>query len=162
MNLPPTPIGTLARTTLLWLWLLAAGGCGAYMVEGRVVSGPRSTASIVKPGDPALAAPGIEQASVQLVLDPRSGGRQSLGTVFTDENGRFAIPVDALGAGTLEYELLVTARAPEKAPAQELLDLPPRGSRLLIRLADGRDRPMNPDEWIGDTDVGSWESFGGP
>lgn len=139
------------------------GGCSPYVLRGKVVGGGRSTVTVVEAGGPELAGRGIEQAAVQLMLDPRSGGRQMLGTVFTDEAGRFEMPVEALGAGTLEYELLVIARHPGRAPAEAVIDLPGRGKRVLARLAEGRDRPVDAGGWnsavreLGGFDEGAWE-----
>jgi hypothetical protein len=132
----------------LALGLLA--GCGEYHLAGRVVEGPRPQVLVVHSDDPRLAGPPIESASIEAVLDPNSAGRTSLGTVFTDESGRFSIPVDALGAGALEYEVMILARGPKRAPAQAVVALPPRGREVLVVLPAGRDRAISPRDPIRD------------
>ncbi len=117
-------------------------GCDTYQLAGRVVSGPRSQVVVVGADDPRLTGPPVADASVQVVIDPNSAGRTVLPLTWSDESGRFTLPVDKLGAGALEYEMLVIGRAPKKNPAEAVLDLPPAKKRVLIVLADGRDRDV--------------------
>lgn len=126
---------------VVWLGLL--GGCSGYVLSGKVVQGRASDVTVVRQADPRLAGDPVAGAMVRCVLDPNSGGREVVGQTTTDELGRFEMPIDALGAGTLEYELLVIARAPKKSPAETIIDLPSGSKRLLVTLAPGRDRPIN-------------------
>ena len=132
-------------TQLVAAMLLAVmfAGCGAYQLRGRVVEGPRSEASVIGADDPRLAGPPIADATVRFILDPQSAGRKVLGQTVTDDSGNFVLPVDVLGAGTLEYELLVIARADKKAPAMSVVQVPSSGRRILVTLQPGRDRPVS-------------------
>lgn len=142
--------------------LLLLAGCSSYTLRGKVVSGPSSGIQVVKADNPALAGPPIEQASVELILDPLSGGRERIGTVITREDGTFETPIDAIGAGMLEYQLLITVRHPGRTPAQQIIDLPPANRRLLVRLAEGQDRPIGADEWFGGVRDDGWDQFDQP
>lgn len=131
----------MKRTLLIGWFAMAAGlgGCSPYALEGRVVIGAKSLIQVVEADDPRLAGPAIDGASIEFVLDPDSGGSEVLGTTQTQPNGSFRFPVDAPGAGFLEYDLLVIARAADRTPAMTTLPMPDRTKRLLITLAPGRD-----------------------
>jgi len=119
--------------------LIVAAGCQGYRLTGRVVAGESSSIAVVDSDDPRLAGPPVAGASVRLMLDPGSLGGEPLGTHVTSEDGRFKVPVAAFGAGSLEYELLIEVRAPNRASARTIMTLPPSGRVLLVTLAEGKD-----------------------
>jgi hypothetical protein len=136
------------RHLLLLSLALLASACSTYVLRGTVVSGPTPSVFIVKPDDPRLANPDnplnslstpIANASVQLVLDPNSAGRQILGSTFTNDDGSFEIPIKQFGAGSLQYQVLLTARAPNHSPVQDIFDLPSSKKRILVTLPKGHD-----------------------
>ncbi len=134
-------IGRSARgLTAAMLLALGAYGCGGYVLTGRVVEGAASEVAVVRGDDPRLAGPPIGGASVRIMLDPQSLGGELVGTVSTGEDGRFAVPIDATGAGVLEYDVLVEVRASERDSAYRVLPLPPNKRTVLVTLAPGRDR----------------------
>jgi len=132
--------------TAVTVTLLIAPGCSTYALQGKVVLGPKSTVTVVDADDPRLAGIGIEGATLEFVLDPESGNRQLLGSTHADYEGAFSFPVNVTGAGFLEYEIMVIARAPERSPAVATFALPPKGKQLLVTMVRGRDHaPVNTD-----------------
>ncbi len=130
--------------------LATVTGCGGYALNGRVVEGGTSQVLVVRSDDPRLAGPPIADATVRLMLDPRSLGGEPLGTVRTGEDGRFTTSVDAIGAGSLEYEVLIEVRADKRASAHQIMPLPARDRVVLVILASGKDTlpppPSDPRE----------------
>jgi len=133
-------LAVLAVLVLLAVMAVVAGGCEPYALRGKVIAGPRSTVEVVGPTDPRFDVPAIEGARVRFVLDPQSAGREALGTVEAGPDGFFELPVEAFGAGSLEYRLGIIARGPGRAPAAEEIALPAGGRYLLIMLKPGEDR----------------------
>ena len=74
--------------------------------------------------------------------------RQVLGKHVADPQGRFKIPVDALGAGFLEYEAQLIARRSGYQGVMETVDLPRRGQAVLITLPLGRDTLVVPEDYL--------------
>lgn len=132
----------MMRTLLLTVALVALAGCNTYKLIGQVVSGPRSMVQIVSADDPRLAGPPVANASIEVTIDPNKGNRQVLPVAFADEQGNFEIPVDVLGAGMLEYDMLVIGRLPKKSPAEGLMRMPGKSKRVLVILADGKDHSV--------------------
>ncbi|MEM9108587.1 MAG: hypothetical protein AAGC72_01030 [Planctomycetota bacterium] len=117
-------------------------GCGSYAIEGRVVRGSMAMIQIIDKDDARMTEnnPTGGGAVVQGILEPNTPSEiQSLGQVVTDGQGRFAIPVDALGSGFLEYEAMLIARREGHQGAMKTVDLPRRGQRVLITLPLGAD-----------------------
>ena len=118
---------------------VGAGGCSPYQIEGLVVPGRTSEVLMLDADDERLDGPGLDGASVELTLEPQSMSPKPMKTVVTDGEGRFVVPVDKLGAGFLEYEVAVYCGSEGFQTAYQTLRLPPRGKRLLITMAVGRD-----------------------
>jgi len=138
----------MMRLICLFIVALSAlqTACSSYALKGKAVVGPKSTAMVVQPDDPRLAGPPVEDATLEFVLDPQSGNRKLLGTTTVGPDGSFNFPVNATGAGLLEYEIMVIARAPKRSPATATFPLPTRDQRLLVTLTAGRDyAPVNTD-----------------
>lgn len=146
----PTPrrIAATLPALLLAAALLLVTGCQPYTLRGKVIAGDESAVRIIDADDPALTAigPPIDEASVEITLDPRSLGRETLARTQTDPDGTFEAPLDRLGMGVLEYEIGVVARKQGRNPAQEFLDPPSPDKRLLITLAPGQDTLSEPDD----------------
>jgi len=117
--------------------MLALTGCSSYTLRGVVISGDNVGVRVVPGGADVLNAPPIEGARVRLTLDPDRLDRRELGTVETGPDGTFAVPIDATGAGVLEYELRVQAQASYFAPVRGVVMLPGSGRRVVVMMRRG-------------------------
>lgn len=117
------------------------GGCGAYELQGAVVLGDISYIALVDESDPRLTGDGVAGVQVMLETDPSSLNREVVGTAVSGPDGSFTIPVDEIGAGFLEYEVAVRARAPGYLSTEQWFRLPPSRKRVLVSLAPGQDPP---------------------
>lgn len=136
------------RLVLLCLALLTLVGCSGYAIEGRVVRGSTASIQIVDKSDRRMTEPNPTGggAVVEGVLEPDTPTeRQSLGRVVTDGQGYFAMPVDALGSGFLEYEALLVARREGHQGTLRVIDLPRSRQRVLITLPLGQDNLRIPE-----------------
>ena len=119
-------------------------GCGegvGYQLRGRVVPGPTPAVVVVDADDPRLGGPdGLSGAVLTVTLDPRSLGRKQIGTGVTKPDGTFEIPIEEFGAGFLEHEIAVLARAAGYVSAENAVELPSSRKRVLVILTPGRDR----------------------
>ena len=122
-----------------------SGGCSPYQIEGLVVPGAVGEVLLLDDNDQRLRMAGIAGAAVDLTIDPSSMRPKLIGKFATDEDGRFTIPVDALGAGLLEYEVAVTCSAQGHQTVYQTMQMPARRKRLLVVMVPGRDtyRPKN-------------------
>lgn len=136
--------------TMWWLGvigvMLTAAGCETYALRGWVVEGDASRVTVVEASDPRLEGRPVKGARVLAVLDPENLGRERLPAATSDESGRFAIPVDAVGAGVLTYRVGVSVRMSGRTPAEAVFPLPGRGERVLVEIASGSDRPTELEE----------------
>jgi hypothetical protein len=126
----------------LLLFTVMLAGCSSYAIQGRVVRGSTASIQIVDKNDRRLTEdnPTGGGAVVKGILEPNTPSEmQSLGQVVTDGQGNFAIPVDAPGAGFLEYEATLIARREGHRGAMTTIDLPRSRQRVLITL------PLGPD-----------------
>lgn len=128
-------------------------GCGRYELRGKVIGGSVSAISFVEADDPQLHAPGLDAATIELTLDPRSLGRKVVASGPANPDGSFTIPVDQLGAGWLEYEFGLVVRCPGHDSAVEFFRLPSRGKRVLVTLARGLDRYRPREDPLKDTET---------
>ena len=127
----------LRSITCPLLLVLALAGCGGYALEGRVVQGPRPSVRVVGADDPALDGSPLSGVQVSATLDPTDLNAKPLGSATTGPDGRFSLPVQALGAGTLQYEVEVAARRDGYQSAGDMFPMPGRSQRLLITLTPG-------------------------
>ena len=134
------------RLTAAALLAAALTGCGPYTLRGLVVDGPDPGAWVVSPDDPRLESVGVPDASITLVLDPRSLGRKELGRFLSDSEGRIAIPVDVLGAGFLEEDFGLVVRRAGFQTLDETIRLPSGDNRLLVVLKRGPDTYRPPTD----------------
>jgi hypothetical protein len=132
-------IKRLAMLAMLTLVTFALVGCGGYRLQGRVVEGPVSAIAVVDRHDPRLEQPGMPGVSIQAVIDPQHLNRKRLPAQNSGAGGDFAIPVGEFGAGLLEYEVEVVARASGYESAVGRFPLPSGDKRLLIMVTPGRD-----------------------
>jgi hypothetical protein len=122
-------------------WMLTGCGQDVYTLRGQVVRGPVGQVVVVDADDPRLAGPAIEQAVLRFTLDPRSLGREPLGSTYSTTDGSFAIPINIFGAGSLLHEVGLSARAAKFSPTRGVFILPGRGKRLLVTMTPGMDIP---------------------
>jgi len=135
----------LALAGAVALAVAALTACAPYAVRGVVIAGDAPSVQWVVPDDPRLAAPGLASARVTAWLDPDRLSPEKVGEVTTDGAGRFALPIDAAGAGVLIMEVEVRGqRPPDHGSATAVLDLPRRSQRLLITLTPGPDTNPRP------------------
>ncbi|MEM9881827.1 MAG: hypothetical protein AAF800_02780, partial [Planctomycetota bacterium] len=85
----------------LLLALSGAAGCSPYQLRGVVIEGDEPGVELVNRRDPRLERFGLPGAELELWLDPDRLRPRRVGRAVTDADGRFAMPVDAEGAGLL-------------------------------------------------------------
>jgi hypothetical protein len=98
---------------------------------------PRMTRSY---GADAGEGDGIPAVTVTVVADADRASRRVVASTTTDDQGRFATPVDLAGPGILMHEVEVTARRAGFAGVVTLIELPKKSTRLLISMPAGADR----------------------
>ena len=133
-----TSIATIWRVLLLSMSAVLLSGC-QYQLQGTVVSGASSAMEMVDSDDSRLLQPGLAGVTVEVTLDPSEMKPIPQAPASSDGAGRFSMPIQATGAGVLQYQALVVARLPGCKPANQLIPLPGPGQRLLITLAPGVD-----------------------
>lgn len=142
---------TILSAILLLLAPMLVGCGGGYAIQGRVIRGPIATVLIVDRDDPRITEsnPSAGSAVIEGIFEPNTPSeRQSLGRTVADGQGRFSIPVDAFGAGLLEYEAQLLVRREGHQAAIDTIDLPSRRKRVLITLPLGRDTVIAPERPI--------------
>lgn len=149
----PSHCGRLRLSALLLLAALFATlpACSAYNLQGKVIDGPASQITIVDAGDPRLDQPGLAGASIETMLDPNSLARKALPAQASGGDGTFAIPVDEIGAGFLEYEAGFIVQRPGYQTAHAVVPVPGADKRVLVILHRGTDRFVRPDDPLGDS-----------
>ncbi len=131
--------------------LLFSTGCSTYKLKGVVVSGKVQSIEVVDDDDERLQSMGIPDAAVSAIIDPREMRPQILPQAITDEKGRFTIPVEANGAGFLEYDVNIVGQAGGFAPTNKTIQLPWSSKRVLITLVPGRDNYQTPHDVLKET-----------
>lgn len=130
--------------TVLGVLLLALGGCGGYVLEGRTVMGEYSTVELVEPDDPRLGDSPIPGVTVEVVRDPMSLGRKTVARGTSGGTGSIKIAIGEFGAGFLDeqWELRVVRNDADFATNTIKLPFDPESKRLLvvIRRGDGKAR----------------------
>jgi hypothetical protein len=151
---------TAHRRAILALSLLLSsllGACGeGYVLRGRVIESDSSFIAIVDPSDPRLSRPGIPSAQLHLQMDPARANRETITRDVSGADGEVALRVDRFGAGWMEYDVGLFVRKPGFTPAQHFFRLPPRGKRVLIMMAPGRDQELGEDR---DLSLDDFERF---
>lgn len=133
----------------LALMALVVSGCGPYRLQGLVVEAPSPGMILVNADDERLQWPGLEDATVQLTLDPGRPTEEKKAATLTDRTGAFTLEVHAIGAGFLEYEAMIVVRKPGYRSTWQRMPLPSSSKRLLVMLTPGRDDyrpPVDPVE----------------
>ena len=127
------------RLAVIAVPALVLSACGPHRVRGLVRSGPEAAATIVPAESEQLRGRrGLDGAVVELTLDPGSLSPKDAGKGVADSRGRFAVELDELGAGVLEYRLGVFARRSGHKTLWQTLRVPERDERLLIVLTPGK------------------------
>ena len=135
---------------LLTLFLMTGPGC-SYALEGKVVRGAHGAVVLAQRDDPNLDQPGLGGVSIELTLDPGSIAPRSLGTQLTDPDGRFRFPIDAAGAGLLEYDVGILCRHQGYQSLYQTMPLPAKRRPMLIVLAPGNHSAAGPEDVIAET-----------
>lgn len=141
------------RTTLAGLaatLALATVGCN-YILEGKVVQGGQGMMVVADSDNPNLEQRGLSDVAIELTLDPGSISPRSLGTQLTDASGQFRFPIDATGAGLLEYELGVLCRRKDFKTLYQAMSIPPKNRRLLIVMTPGSGAAAVEEDVISET-----------
>jgi hypothetical protein len=131
----------LTKHALLLTSLVVAAvlsGCSGYQLRGKVVPGKQSSVQVVSRDDPRFNRRGIDGVEVTVTLDPESLDNKRVGSGETGSKGGFALPVDVMGGGFLEHEVMVAAIKKDFATAKRIMMLPGGNRRLLITLAEGQ------------------------
>lgn len=134
---------------LMILACLGLTGCSSYQLQGRVVVGSLSQVLVVSADDARLQEEPLAGATIELTLDPSSITPKRLGTVVSDDQGDFVMPVEAMGAGSFqEYDLGVLITARKHRNVWQTLKLPSAKKRLLVIMAKGSAGPPPPQDII--------------
>lgn len=127
-------------------------GCQSYRLTGAVIEGEAPGVHVVSRSDKRLFQGGVTGARLEFTVDPSSMQPKRLAALATDDTGRFDAPVeDAPGAGMLEYELGVLARANGYQSVWEIIPLPSADKALLIVLRPGKDTFRPPTDLMEET-----------
>ena len=132
-------------SVLVVLLVSVLGGCGPYVLEGRVVRGDFGAIDLVDPGDPRLADPGLGGVSVEAIRDPMSLGRKTVATATSQGDGSIRLVISDFGAGFLEegWQLRAVSRGEEFASAIVQLPYDPSTRRLIVMIRPDDGRPRN-------------------
>lgn len=135
----------------LTAWTLTLSGCTDYKVEGYAVQSDTPgiyVTATATPDDPSRA---LAEVRIEVIRDPQSLGRESVGQTVTDGQGRFTLPLDYAGAGFLEEDVLIIARRRGYEPTRQIIPMPAESAILRIEMSPGVDRldqPMSPEQQI--------------
>lgn len=131
----------LAMAATLVAMVMAAGCESTQELRGVVVEGREPRVYIVSDNDPRLERDPIENARVEVILNPKDIRPKTVSAPPTFSDGQFRLNVEALGAGFLEHELAIHCMAPGYATVWEVMDFPGSGKALLITMPPGRSVP---------------------
>ncbi len=141
------PLLTLAVCVLF----TAITGCEAYRLRGVVLHGQRPGVLVVDADDERLQVQGVSDAVIELTVDPREMRPKPQPAVVTDALGQFNTPINADGAGLLEYELQLVVTRKGYRNLWEFLPMPGSNKRLVITLAPGAGGPKPAGNIVDDT-----------
>ena len=141
--LRPSNFGGVPATLLLLVLML--GGCGPYVLEGRVVRADFGAIDLVDGDDPRLADPGLGGVSVEAIRDPMSLGRKTIASATSQGDGSIRLVISDFGAGFLEedWELRATRQGEEFASAIMRLPYDASSRRLLVLIRPDAGRSRN-------------------
>ena len=139
MHRVPAKLRDVSLVLGLAIGALASVGCQPYQLTGVIMAGAEPVVMAVSAEDQRLKTFGLEGATVDVTVDPLSMQPRMIGVFSTDRDGRFEIPIDALGAGFLEYELAICCRAEGYQTVYQTIRMPSRKKRLLVVMVAGRD-----------------------
>ncbi|MEM6459678.1 MAG: hypothetical protein AAF710_09850, partial [Planctomycetota bacterium] len=80
---------------------------------------------------------GLPGAELELWLDPDRLRPRRVGRAVTDADGRFAMPVDAEGAGLLMLDVRLDTRRDGFASASQAFVLPGADRRIVVTMKRG-------------------------
>lgn len=130
----------MMKMVVLMVAVLGLGGCGAHQVRALVIEGSEPEVLVLSASDARFNRPGVAGISVELTVDPASMSPKTVGAALSDSQGQVQVAVDQLGAGFLEYELGVMARATGYRTLWQTVKMPSSNKRLLIVMTPGKDR----------------------
>jgi hypothetical protein len=153
----------LLAGSLLFLVSLLLAGCASTSgtLRGVVVEGRRPGVYVVSSGDPRLTRYPIEDAIVEIVINPKDLRPQMTSSPPTLADGKFIIDPEVFGAGFLLYDLGVRATARGYSDVWGEPEWPTSSQTLLVIMAPGTGTLRRPgDDGIKD-DLKHWEKPSG-
>lgn len=119
--------------------IVSVTACSGYSMSGRVVEGDFGSISFIAAGASDELEVPIEGATVSLIRDPESLGREEVARATTRADGSFLMPVEAFGAGYLQEQWLVRVRHPQYQIVESFTGLPKEdsGLELLVIMPQG-------------------------
>ncbi|MCC7407248.1 MAG: hypothetical protein IT442_04200 [Phycisphaeraceae bacterium] len=127
---------------------VVATGCAKPGIRGLVIEGRPGGMAVLEPGDKQIKDVeryGLAGAVIEVTIDPHSGNPERLGAYKTDDQGRFAAPVDKIGAGLLEYEVGLLVYREGFEPQWKVMKLPSSKKVVLVTLEPGNKGTLNVD-----------------
>ncbi|MCC7204326.1 MAG: hypothetical protein IT441_04555 [Phycisphaeraceae bacterium] len=127
---------------------LGLTGCASPGIRGLVIEGRPGGVAVLDPSDKQVKDVeryGLAEAVVEVTIDPHSGNPERLGAFKTDDQGRFAVPIDKLGAGLLEYEVGLLVYREGFEPQWKVMKLPSSKKVVLVTLEPGSKGTLNVD-----------------
>ncbi len=139
MNAVASLIRRAAVPVLCLVLMQLAGGCGGYVLQGRVVQADFSMMTFVPATDARLSQPGVPNVQVKLFRDADKPNVRVVATQVSDGAGQLAMPVGEFGAGWLVEQWRIEASRSGYQSADTMTALPAQSKdmRLLIMLAPG-------------------------
>lgn len=131
-----------ARNAVIVLLLSAVpalGGCGSYVMQGKVVEGSYGAVLIVSAEDTRLDRPGVEGAQLMLYRDPDSLGKKLAARGTSDPDGFLAVEVREFGAGYLDERWLLQVWRSDYQTVEDYVRLPSsKKLRILVMMPSGK------------------------
>jgi hypothetical protein len=118
---------------------LVLGGCGAYTLQGHVVSGQYNMLEFVPSSDPRLREPGMAGVRVEAIRNPDSLGKEVVAGATSGRNGEVRLVINEFGAGWMDEAWDLRARIGSNWFAESRTQLPRASDdlRLLIVISPG-------------------------
>ena len=124
-----------------WMAALIAGitgllmvGCATSSIEGRVLPGAAPVVTLVDNNDSRLSTPGIPGVEVEIRSIDRAGDSHVIGTVTTDEQGAFTLPLSDEKRKLVKNSMVLTARRNGIPAVKENILLPGQDRKLLVLM----------------------------
>lgn len=124
-----------------WMAGLVAGitallmvGCATSSIDGRVLPGAAAVVTLVDNNDTRLTTQGIPGVEVEIKSVDRAGDSHVIGTVTTDEQGAFTLPLSDEKRKLVKNSMVLTARRNGIPAVKENIMLPGQDRKLLVLM----------------------------